>query len=78
MNALEMKNQMNEVLNKMSQVMAKQKEFKQEFCSKAEFGSTGVDEAEFVSNIGTGVKLSIDCQSSITTKSINKNHKPNV
>ena len=39
-----MKDQMNEVLIKMSQVMAKQEEFEKEFCSKAEFGSMSADE----------------------------------
>ena len=76
MNASEMKDQMNEVLIKMSQVMAKQNEFEKEFCSKAEFGSTSVDENESETN--TGVKLSSDGQSAITTKSINKNYKPSV
>ena len=76
MNASEMKDQMNEVLIKTSQVMAKQKEFEKKFCSKAEFGSTSVDENESVNN--TGVKLSTDCQSAITTESINENYKPSV
>ena len=57
MNASEMKDQMNEVLIKMSQVMAKQKEFQQECCSKAEFDSTDVDEDKSMNNTSTGVKL---------------------
>ena len=76
MNASEMKDQMNEVLIKMSQVMAKQNEFEKEFCTKAEFGSTSVDEKESANN--TGVKLSNACQSAITTESINENYKPSV
>ena len=76
MNASEMNDQMNEVLIKVSQVMAKQNEFEKEFCSKAEFGSTSVDENE--SAINTGKKLSTACQSAITTESINENYKPRV
>ena len=76
MNALDMKDQMNEVLIKMSQVMAKQNEFEKEFSSKAEFGWTSVDENESANN--TGTKLSNACQSAITTESTNKNYKPSV
>ena len=71
-----MKDQMNEILIKMSQVMAKQNKFENEFCSKAEFGSTSVDKNESVNN--TGVRLSTAGQSAITTESINKNYKPSV
>ena len=76
MNASEMKDQMNEVLIKMSQVMAKQKEFQQECCSKAEFDSTDVDEDKSISNTCTGVKLGTGYQSAITMELINENQKP--
>ena len=73
MNASEMKDHMNEVLIKMSQVMAKQNEFEKEFCSKAEFGSTSVDENESANNTSKNSVLLVKVQllRNQSTKTIN-------
>ena len=73
MNASEMKDHMNEVLINMSQVMAKQNEFEKEFCSKAEFGSTSVDENEAANNTGKNSVLLVKVQllRNQSTKTIN-------
>ena len=55
MNVSEMKDQMNGVLIKMSQEWQNRMSFELEFCSKANFGSTGADEDDSINNTNTGV-----------------------